>query len=71
MAEFWKLLRESTIIQAMLALMFGAALVYMFVTGRPIPELLSTLSALVFGFYFGAKSTASAKGMVEEALKGR
>jgi len=53
--EFWELLKESVILQGILAISFAGAVLYLAVTGQPIPEILSNVLALIIGFYFGSK----------------
>ncbi len=55
MSNFWELLRESTIVQALITLMVVGAVVYLGVTNQPIPPFLTDVTSLVIGFYFGAK----------------
>lgn len=61
MTTFWQLFRESVIIQGFITLACIGAMVYLTVTGQPVPEALSTVVYLVTGFYFGAKSVSSAR----------
>ena len=62
MDTFWSLLKESIIVQALMTLMLWGAIVYLAVTGQPIPELLSAGGMGILGFWFGAKITAAAYG---------
>lgn len=55
MENFWELLRESTIVQALITLMVVGAVVYMAVTNQTIPPFLTDVTSLVIGFYFGSK----------------
>lgn len=55
MDKFWDLLERSVILQATLTLIIWGALLFMVVTERQIPTILETASALILGFYFGAK----------------
>lgn len=56
MATFWRLLEESVIIQGTITLVLIAAMVFLAVTGREVPDVLSSSTALALGFYFGSKS---------------
>jgi hypothetical protein len=56
MATFWQLLRESVILQAVLALLFSSVVACMYLQGRQVPSELSSLLGIVIGFYFGSKS---------------
>jgi hypothetical protein len=61
--EFIKLLKESTIVQGLVTLVFSVTVSYMFIMGMQVPPELVNFVALVLGFYFGAKSTfASVRG---------
>jgi len=53
---FWKLVEKSTIVSGTLALTVVGAVVYLSVTGQPIPELLGNATLIIIGFFFGAKS---------------
>ena len=65
MQTFLDLLKQSIIIQGILALGFCAAVVYLAITGRHIPDTLVNVTMLIVGFFFGAKSTASARDLIE------
>jgi len=56
MAKFWELFAESVILQALLALMFGGTVCYMYLTGMEVPDTLIALLSAIVGFYFGGKS---------------
>jgi hypothetical protein len=56
MIKFWELLQESVIIQGVVTLVLVVTLCTMFITGKPIPELLGAITTLVLGFWFGTKS---------------
>lgn len=58
MEKFWDLLQESVIVQSLVSLILVLTLCFMFVTGREIPQLLTNITLLVFGFWFGSKSSA-------------
>jgi len=55
MRTFWDLLQESVIVQAVITLLVVGAVIYLSVTGQEVPELLSNITGLVVGFYFGSK----------------
>jgi hypothetical protein len=65
MQTFLELLRQSVIIQGILAVGFCAVVAYLAITGRPIPDILVNVTMLIVGFFFGAKSTASARDLIE------
>ncbi len=62
MPNFWstivELLRESTLIQATMALGCTATMGYLYLTNRPVPDTLLSLVMVIIGYYFGSKSQA-------------
>lgn len=50
------LLKQSVLIQALLAVMSVGTMVYLYIVGRPVPDELVTVVMLILGFYFGTKS---------------
>ncbi len=56
MDKFWELFQQSVIIQGLVTLILVVTLCILFLTGRPIPELLAAIASLVLGFWFGSKS---------------
>jgi hypothetical protein len=56
MSTFWKLLQESVIVQGLVTLILVGGVVYLVCVGREVPELLSTCTMLVLGYYFGSKT---------------
>ena len=61
MAKFWELFAESVILQALLALMFGGTVCYLYIVGRDVPEALAGLLGLIIGFYFRSKASVEVK----------
>ena len=55
MSTFWTLLKESIIVQSLLTLILWCAVVYLVVTGQPVPDILSIAATTVLGFWFGQK----------------
>jgi membrane-bound ClpP family serine protease len=55
METFWTLLKESVILQAVLTIGIWAAVIYLIVVGKEVPEVLTMAANLVLGFYFGSK----------------
>lgn len=53
--EFWDLLRQSTIGQIALALLWGGLTAYLLVTGQPVPGEVWGINGIIVGFFFGAK----------------
>jgi len=56
MAKFWELLRESVILQAIIALVLTGVICYLYVIGQDVPESLVQALFVILGFYFGSKS---------------
>ena len=54
-ANFWELLKESTIMQAVLSLLVVGAAVYMVIANVTMPDWYQTIVGLVIGFFFGGK----------------
>jgi len=59
MNKFWDLLEKSTIVSGFIATGVTSVILYLAVTGRPIPELLGNAALIIIGFFFGAKTTAT------------
>jgi len=60
MATFWQLLKDSTIIQGIIALLvLGAFVGRLFQCGEVDPSLVG-IAGTVVGFYFGSKVTRAA-----------
>jgi hypothetical protein len=55
MNKFWTLVEQSVILQAVLTLSIWGVVLYLVVSGRPIPDVLLGAANLVLGFYFGSK----------------
>ena len=60
MSKFWELFAESVILQALLALMFGGTVCYMYLAGMEVPDTLIALLSAIVGFYFGGKTQIAA-----------
>jgi len=56
MSKFWELLRESVILQALIALILVGVICYLYIVGKEVPEPLTQALFVILGFYFGAKS---------------
>lgn len=59
-SEFWKLVRESVIVQGLVTLALVGSCIYLSVVGQPIPETIQSATMLALGFYFGSKVTNAA-----------
>lgn len=62
MSTLIDLFRESTLVQAMIALLYSAGVLYLVATGQNVPEWAVQILMLIIGFYFGSK--------VQQAIKG-
>lgn len=56
MREFWKLFRESVILQGAITLSFTLTTCYLWATGQNVPAELWTVDTIVLAFFFGAKT---------------
>jgi ABC-type nitrate/sulfonate/bicarbonate transport system permease component len=66
--NFWQLLKESTIMQAILSLVVVGAYVYMLIAGVPVSDAFIGFVGLVIGFFFGGKlgvATATQRNAVD------
>jgi len=57
MTKFWELFEQSVIIQGILAISFSGAIIYLYCTGKEVPQELVALVSLILGYFFGAKTT--------------
>ena len=74
MSTLVELLRESVLIQAMITLIVVTGVVYLYTSGKPVPQELWSLVSLIVGFYFGSKVERQAQALarkVEEAYAAR
>jgi len=58
-SRFIDLWKSSALIQGTLAVMFGASICYLAITGREIPAVLVGIVGIIIGYYFGTKTTQS------------
>ena len=56
---------------AAIAVILTLVLSFLLVTGKQIPELLNTLTSVVFGFYFGNRARNGRPASSETARKPR
>jgi len=61
MHEFWNQFNKSTIMSGVLALIVMGSVIYLAVTGRPIPDVLAASASVIVGFFFGARSGQQAE----------
>lgn len=61
MDRFWDALYQSTIISGLLALAIWFAIIFMAVSGNPIPDILYFGGATVIAFFFGSKTGTAAE----------
>ena len=55
MPKFWELLEQSVLVSGIIALSCIGAVVYLSVTGKPVPDILVNIAMIVVGFFFGGK----------------
>ena len=55
METFWKLFRESIIVQSLVTLMLITTIIILVLSNRPVPDVIVNLNTLVVGFWFGTK----------------
>ena len=68
MDNFWSLFRESVIVQALLALMTTAAIIYALLQGITIPNDLWAIWGIIMGYYFGSKAQMAANGTLQKMI---
>lgn len=55
MNQFWKLFKESVIMQSIISIGLIAACIVLWLTGKTVPQDLSSMTLLAVGFFFGSK----------------
>ena len=65
-SRFWDALERSIIVQSTVTLMLVSAVVYMSIAGKPIDELLRSLTLIVVSFWMGTKVEHRAREIAEE-----
>ena len=70
MSKFWELLEESVLVSGVIALSCIGAVVYLSVTGKPVPDILVNISMVVVGFFFGGK-VQQAQNTIANKMSGR
>jgi len=55
MTKFWDLLERSIIVQSLLTLLFGGAVVILALLGREIPDILVQMTTVIVSFWMGTK----------------
>lgn len=71
MSGFWDLMQRSVILQAIITLVLISLICYLVIVGREVPDLISSLTLLVVGFYFGSKvENATTRKVVEKFTDG-
>lgn len=61
MREFWKLVKESVIIRAIIALGLVGTACYLTIIGREIPDWLFVTTGTVVGSFFGSRQPTASK----------
>jgi len=70
MSKFWELLEESVLVSGIIALSCIGAVVYLSITGKPIPDILVNISMAVIGFFFGGKVQQAQTAIASKIGKG-
>lgn len=60
MDKFWELMEKNVLVSSLLAAGLVGAVIYLAVSGQPIPEVIVGLAGTVVGYFFGAKTQAVA-----------
>lgn len=55
MDKFWELMEKNVLVSSMLAAGLVGTVMYLAITGQPIPEIIAALCGTVVGYFFGAK----------------
>lgn len=55
MDKFWELMEKNVLVSSLLAAGLVGAVIFLAVTGKPIPEIIAALCGTVVGYFFGAK----------------
>ena len=53
--QILELFRESVIVSGFIAMGCVGAVLYLSITGKPVPDILSNVCMIVVGFFFGGK----------------
>jgi len=70
MSKFWELYEKNVVISGVLAVLLVFAVVYLAVTGQPIPEVLAGLTGTVIGYFFGAGKASAGFQVLKGKSKG-
>jgi len=62
MDTFWKLFKQSYIIQGTVTLLFCLTIIVLLVLNRQVPDYLINFVAVILGFYFGSKTQSLVGG---------
>lgn len=57
--RFWDLLKQSVIVQGTVTVAFVGTVCYLYATGQEVPSTLIQFTAVVVGYFFGAKQWQS------------
>lgn len=61
MAKFWELLERSVLMQALLAVLFGGTICYLYILGRDVPDSLVAIVGTIIVCFFGSKAAVEIK----------
>lgn len=65
--NFWTILRESILVQALITLVCVVTLCVIYLRGGIPPDGLTQIIGVVIGFYFGQRSAARADSVLTKA----
>ena len=65
MTEFWRLFRESTIIQGLVTVMFTSVVCYAIVTQIDLGEQFWAMFGIIVGFWFGNKTNQQVREVIQ------
>lgn len=55
MKKFWDLVKQSVIVQGVVTIAFVGTVCYLYAMGKEVPSTLIQFTAVVVGYFFGAK----------------
>lgn len=68
MATFWELFKESVVIRGTLAVMYSAVVLWMYASGRTVPDTLVAMLGVVLAWFSNAVTTSTANRAADKAL---
>lgn len=64
--ELIELLKQSTLLQAILTIVLLGVISYLIVIEHPVPDVLTNAFLLILGYYFGTKSQQAIERTVDK-----